>query len=342
MTFYFVYSGKRGSNLECALALYEIARSLKIDPQLILSSDNERAEKVKSLYPEARFVNFYSILEVLKLKKELDGQLAFFTMYSPKIIPLFLLLKSKKIFYFHATYDYSFSKKKISDYFSDFFQDILIKNSTATFATQWPLAWQICIRLGKEAEEFPHPPYSSIRKGFFDEETRVDLPFNDYFLTFGGLDRPSKGTEVLLKAIKGTNLNTIFAGKCKQLPKDKNIVHLNRWVSDGELYYLIKNCKSVVLPYLVPSQFSGCLALAFYFRKPILAPFLPTFEHLIEEDKTGWFFSSGNPDSLRNKMEKIWTGRAQFDTHAIAAKEKEMNEATKNKLKELAERFGEP
>jgi len=335
MTVYFVYAGKRGGGLETTLSLFQAAKEIEADIKLILSTDNERVEKVKSLYPEARFVNFYSILEVLKLKKELDGQLAFFTMYSPKIVPLFLLLRSKKIFYFHATYDYSFSKKRISNYFSDFLQDVLIKSSTATFATQWPLAWQIRIRLGKEAEELPHPPYSLIRKDFFDEETKVDLPFKDYFLTFGGLDRPSKGTEILLKAVKGTNLNTVFAGKCQQLPKDKNIVHLNRWVSDSELYYLIKNSKCVVLPYLVPSQFSGCLASAFYFRKPVLAPFLPTFEHWIEEDKTGWFFSSGNYEELRKKMQQILDGKRKYDEFAIRKKEDEMKERTKQKLRDI-------
>jgi len=116
----------------------------------------------------------------------------------------------------------------------------------------------------------------------------------------------------------------VIAGKRKPIVPAKNIVHLNRWVPDSELHHLIKNCRCVVLPYLVSSQFSGCLALAFHFKKPVLAPFSPAFEKWIEEGKTGWLFSQGDWRDLAEKMRKIDSGELSFSPAAIEKKEKEM------------------
>jgi len=299
----FVYAGKRGSNLECAIALYTLAKQMGLDAGLILSKDNERAELVKSLYPEAEFYNFFSLSEMLKLKKTLEEGISFFTMISVKMIPLFYFLNSPKIFYYHATYDYSFSKKQWKDYITDAMQDMIIKNSTLTVATQWPLAWQIRNRLGVEAEAMQHPSYASINPKMFEEDTEMSLP-EKYTLAFGGLDRFSKGTEVLIEAQEGSNKILILAGKSyKDFNSNaNNIVHINHWVSDGELHHLIKNCEAVVLPYLVPSQFSGCLALAYHFGIPVVAPSSSAFNGIVTEG-CGWKFPCGDPEGLRFSLD---------------------------------------
>jgi len=340
MEVFFVYPGKRGSALECTLALHEIVKKLGIDSKLILSNDNDRATKVKKIYPDAEFYDFFSISDFLRLKKRLESGISFFTIVSPKILPIFLSLKSKKIFYFHATYDYSLSKKNINDHCMDFMHDSLIKSSTLTVATQWPLAWQIRNRLGVEAEVLSHPSYSSIRKRLFDEDTEVELPFKKFFLDFGAVDKFSKGTDVLLKAAKGTELNLVLAGgRISRNPHVENILNIDRWMKEGELHNLLKRSEAVILPYLTPSQFSGCLALAFHFRRPVLAPFSPTFEKWIDEDKTGWFFSLGDSDDLREKMYKIWGGKTKYSKIAIAAKEKEMEKKTMEDLKRILDQF---
>jgi glycosyltransferase involved in cell wall biosynthesis len=335
MEIFFVYAGRKGSNLECALSLYGIAKSLGADAKLILSKDNDRAYKVSKLYPEAEFYDFMSIPELFRLKKRLESGVSLFTMVSPKMFPLFLSLKSKKIFYFHATYDYSFSTKGINDRTNDFMHDRIISNSTLTVATQWPLAWQIRSRLGIEAEVLPHPPYSAIRKGFFSEDEPAKVPFKRFFLDFGGLDRFSKGTDVLLNAAKGAKFNTVLAGRAGKNFSSKNVLHLDRWVDDGELHNLIKRSEAVVLPYLVSSQFSGCMALAFHFGIPVVAPFSSAFEGWIDEGKTGWFFSSGDFKDLRRVLDSVWSGKAKHSKAAIAKKEREMELRTRQGLKEI-------
>ena len=341
MTLFIVYAGRRGSNLECALALNTLAKGLGADTKLLLSADNERKAKVEDLYSEAEFHNFFSPMEAARLRKEMAGHTVLFTMYSPKMVPLFLSLRAKKLFYFHATYDHSFSRPGFGERVEDHTHDVLIRNSTLALATQHPLAWQIRARLDKKAEVLPHPSYASIKPEFFSEDEQARVDFRSFFLTFGGVDRPSKGVEVLLEAVKGTKLNTVVAGSRAQINPAPNLTHMNRWLSDGEMHNLIKRSECVVLPYLVPSLFSGCLALSFHFRRPVLAPFSPAFEGLVEEDKTGWFFPSGDAESLREKMGEIWAGERKSSASAIGKKEKEMDGRTEAKLKELLERFGE-
>jgi glycosyltransferase involved in cell wall biosynthesis len=332
MGVFFIYAGRQGSNLECALALHELARQSGFKSSLILSKDNSRADKIRKFYPDAEFFNFFSPNDIAKLRSLIGTGTAFFTMISPKIVPLILSLKSGKILYFHATYDLSLSQSALRDLYFDFLHRVAIFNSTITLATQHPLAWQIKARLGKEAGVLPHPPYSPIAKGFFGEEAKVPLPFRDYFLNFGGIDRISKGTQVLVRAVEGTNLDTVVAGKGSQIHGGKNLLHINRWLSDGELHFLIKHSKCVVLPYLTSSQFSGCLALAFHFKKPVLAPLSPTFEDWIVEGKTGWFFPQGDWAGLRDKMRRIAADGFPHSKPAIARLERQMAHRTKVRL----------
>lgn len=337
MRVFFVYAGRRGSNLECALALHSIAKKAGVDSHLVLSRDNERASKARALYPEAEFANFFSPRQLAHLRAKLSDGISFFTMVSPKMLPLFLTLRSKKALYFHATYDYEFSRRNLRDMAHEWMHDTLIKSSTLTVATQPSLAKQIEGRLGKGAKVLPHPPYSPIKPALFADERPVALPFKkgEYFLNFGEISRQSKGTGLLIEAAKGTSLPVVLAGKRKGVPAARNICHIDRWVSDAELHYLIKNCRAVVLPYLLRSQFSGCLALAFHFRKPVLAPATETFSGWVEEGKTGWLFRHADARDLRLKMEKISAGKLKFSANAISAKEKEREKITKEGLLQM-------
>ena len=334
----YIYAGARGGGLETTLCLYEASLRAGIRSRLVLSKDNVRRKLVERLYPEAEFISFSSPSEIRREAARLEGTAAFFTMISPKMFPLFLTVRARKIFYFHASYDTSYSPSRLGSILSDRYFDLLhsvaIRNSDFVVATQYPLAWQIRVRFGKQAIGMQHPPYSLLRRGFYDECEEVGLPFapGTYFLDFGGLDRPYKGTSVLLQAVEGTSIPTVFAGKAGRKIEGKNIVHIDRWLSDGEMHYLVKNARAVVVPYLISSQFSGCMALAFRFGVPVVAPFCPAFEGWIEEGKTGWFFPQGDWHGLRAKMEKIASGSAKFSKVSIARKEKEMEKKAVREL----------
>lgn len=332
----FVYPGKFGGGLESTLGLYECAKNAGIDSRLYLSSGNVRLGTIRKYYPEARLLNFLSPSDVNTARKEIGKDRAFFTMISPKMFPLFYALGPKKDFYFHANMDHSFSvgnDNPANELIMDIFHNMAVHGSRRVFATQYLMLWQIKSKYGIDGSFLPHPPYSALKEGFFSGEEKVDLPFKDYFLCFGGIDRPYKGTEVLIKAVQGTGLNTVFAGKYPHPIAGKNIVHLNRWLGDPQMHYLVKNAKCIVAPYLVSSQFSGCLALAYYFNRPVLAPRCQIFEDWVDEGKTGWLFSQGNWLDLREKMESIASGKASWDKKSIALKQAEMSERTSSFMK---------
>ncbi|MEM2954833.1 MAG: glycosyltransferase [Candidatus Nanoarchaeia archaeon] len=331
MKLFLVYAGQRGAGLETTLSIYELLKKLNVEAYLFLSKDNLRREFIQKAYPESKFFNFFSPFDLIKMKKEINENWAFFTMISPKMLPLFVLLK-KKIFYFHASYNHSFSKPFISNLIFDFLHDFVIKNSTIILTTHPLLIWQIRSRLDRKAEFLPHPPFI-LRKNFFVKEKPIKLPFKKYFLYFGELNRKGKGIDLLLEALDFCpRVNIIFAGRGPALPKRKNILHLNDWLDDGTLYYLISNSKAVVLPYLEPAQFSACIAYAIHFRKPVIVPNIPTFEYWVEENKTGWFFSAGDVLSLSKKLVYVWDGKGVYDPKSIKNKEKERERVSKEKM----------
>jgi len=338
MALFFVYPGRLGGGLESTLAPYEVAKELGIDARLFLSVDNERRGLVSRIYPEAQFFNFTSPADILKMRNIIGDNLSFFTMISPKMFPLYGLVK-KKLFYFHATYDHSLEKKG-GAHMMDRLHDLAIKGSTLTLVTKAPLAWQIHARLNKHAETFPHPPYL-LKPGFFAAEKKIDLPFEKYFLYFGDVDREAKGVDVLVKALERfPQIKAIIAGRGGSIAERGNIVHMKGWLEEGAMHYLIKNAQSAVLPYLVPAQFSGCLALSFRFGTPVIGSNLPTFQDWIDEGETGWYFSSGDAASLGEKMLDVWEGRSTYSKAAIAKKELEMKNLSKSRLKEILEDLG--
>ena len=145
---------------------------------------------------------------------------------------------------------------------------------------------------------------------------------------------------MLIKALEEhPQINAIIAGRGSNIPKKDNIAHLNGWINEGNMHYMIKNAHATVLPYLVPAQYSGCLGLSFHFRTPVIGSNTSTFEDWIEEDKTGWLFPCGDYHALGQKMLEVWEGKRKYSKEAIRAKELEMREKSKKRLKEILEQI---
>jgi glycosyltransferase involved in cell wall biosynthesis len=340
MPLFFIYPGSKGSGLESTLAPFELAKELGIDSRLFLSKDNERRGLVSKLYPEAEFYNFLSPSDISKMRKKIGNAWTFFTMISPKMIPLYFSIRKRKLFYFHATYETAFSKPGLGGWMMEKFHDLVIKDATLTLANHAHLVWEIMVRLKKEADVLPHPPFI-MRSGFFAVETKFDLPFRKYFLYFGDVNREGKGVAVLTKALElHPEFNAIIAGRGGDLPKLQNLAHLKGWIGEGELHYLIKNANATVLPYLVTAPFSGCMALSFHFRTPVIGSDLPTFQGAVEENQTGWLFPSGDYRALGEKMQEVWEGKRTYSKEAIEKKEKEMWGTSKKRFREILEKIG--
>lgn len=95
-----------------------------------------------------------------------------------------------------------------------------------------------------------------------------------YFL-FIGRNRAYKGLKIILNAFLGiqTNSALVVAGEGMvdaEGLNDKNVVVLNRWLTDDEHDALIANAQVVCLPYLEASQ-SGVLATAMFYKRFVVA-----------------------------------------------------------------------
>lgn len=142
----------------------------------------------------------------------------------------------------------------------------------------------------------PHFKYN-FKKNYneinISSEIRHVYKSNHYkFLFFGNLSKV-KGIDVVLDSfLKNNNLNNIelvIAGKNVENIDFKNIKQLNdhikivpRHINDDELVYLYSHTDYVLLPYRKSSQ-SGILAMATYFKKPMILSDIPYFKNIIEQ-----------------------------------------------------------
>lgn len=130
-----------------------------------------------------------------------------------------------------------------------------------------------------------------------------------------------KGTDVLIEALKLLPISYIkklqvkIVGKSDPSLYEKyecereklNVVWINRFVSDDELYEYIGNSDLILLPYRKISQ-SGVLLLALSYKKPILTSNLPSFKETLEGYPEEYFFEIDNPNSLEKMLEKYLDG----------------------------------
>ena len=116
-----------------------------------------------------------------------------------------------------------------------------------------------------------------------------------FYLFFGRIDK-YKGIENLLRAyqcVSENNLPLVIAGggelssEEKELySQSKNVMLLNRFISDSEMLWMLKNALCVVLPYIEASQ-SGVLPIAYYYGVPVIVSDVPGLTQFVENGTTG-------------------------------------------------------
>jgi glycosyltransferase involved in cell wall biosynthesis len=133
-------------------------------------------------------------------------------------------------------------------------------------------------------------------------------------LFFGAISQ-YKGVDILLKAMplvfkefpsetliiadrmkEGLNLDQDIINKYKS-----QIVILDRYIPNEELFALIQESKFVVCPYLDATQ-SGVLMTAFALNKPVIATNVGAFPEYIEHNITGMLVPVSDPDKLANAI----------------------------------------
>ena len=155
-------------------------------------------------------------------------------------------------------------------------------------------------------EVFPHPVFDDVPSATGKLARRTDLE-----LLFFGLVRPYKGLDILLdamKLLKRGDVSLTIAGEFWQgleetkaqidrLSSKNSIELISRYVDEAEMAELFHRADAIVLPYRAISG-SGVVALAFHYRKAVIASDLPGFSEVVRNAETGWLFKSGDATDL--------------------------------------------
>jgi len=177
-------------------------------------------------------------------------------------------------------------QKKIKKVF-EYFQSKLCKKAKVIIATSERLA-KFSNILKKYSEKVKIVPLSINKDDYFDSNTLLfnpSLPEN-YVLYIGRFSY-YKGIFVLLDAIDLIDEDIPFViagdGELKEKIKErlhkskKNIILIDRFLTEQEKKYLLKNAKFLVFPSTYPSEAFGIVQLeAMVYGKPVINTRLPT------------------------------------------------------------------
>lgn len=132
-----------------------------------------------------------------------------------------------------------------------------------------------------------------------------EVSFQEYILFFGRIDK-YKGLENLFRAFSAYSgkYNLVVAGKGELtnsekdlIKRDHRIISINRYIDDGEMIWLFKNARALVLPYIEATQ-SGIIPIAYKYAKPVIVSNVPGLTQFVSEGETGYI--SRNIEELTN------------------------------------------
>ncbi len=117
---------------------------------------------------------------------------------------------------------------------------------------------------------------------------------------------PKRDQESLSITIVGKTDNNLYRSYAEEA-ETLGINWINKFVPDDELYAFIDESDLILLPYREISQ-SGVLLLALSYKKPILTSDIPSFKETMAGYPAGYFFESGNAESLASLLSRFVSG----------------------------------
>lgn len=165
---------------------------------------------------------------------------------------------------------------------------------------------------------------------FVDYKSINDTKKEDYVLFFGRYSK-EKGIDTLIEVCKQLkSISFVFAGtgpleeKVKQCSNICNVGFL----SGKDLYAVISRARFTVFPSecyencpfsVIESQICGT---------PVIGARLGGIPELIQENKTGLLFESGNVEELKIKIEELWNDRNMQDKLSVECKKMKFDDLT--------------
>ncbi len=137
---------------------------------------------------------------------------------------------------------------------------------------------------------------------------KLNIP-EKYFLYYGYIEQ-YKGLDLLLEAIRQVNvvnseIDFVIAGRDKgglvNIDGLSNVAFINRFLTEQEIVFMVKNAVAIIMPYKTASQ-SGIPNTAFCFDVPIIASDIAGLNHVVKHGKNGLLFKPGSVDELAQNI----------------------------------------
>lgn len=176
----------------------------------------------------------------------------------------------------------------------------------------------------------PHGSYLGQFQQFDAAEARAKLGLkpDSKVLLFFGKQRPEKGLDITLKALRAfrdrTDFTLLVAGKIKPheeseiraIAEEAGVGHLVRFdfghISDEQLPVYYSAATAVLLPYRRVYE-SGVALMALSFGRPVITSDIPVFAAMVAESRAGITAHNDDPDSLSAAIGKVLNGDVDLD-----------------------------
>ena len=127
-----------------------------------------------------------------------------------------------------------------------------------------------------------------------------------YYLYFGRLSR-EKGIMTLLEAAKKTNINLkiLGTGPLQQIitSQKSNNIEILGYKKGNELIEIIKNASFIIVPSEWYENNPMSVIESYAYGKPVIGADIGGIPEIVEHNKTGYLFESGNIDALAEQIE---------------------------------------
>lgn len=149
-----------------------------------------------------------------------------------------------------------------------------------------------------------------------------------YILYLGHI-HPYKGLRYLFEAVKLIDDNlgdlmVVVAGggmdkTIELMNKHPRFMVMNHFIANAELVGLIRNCQSIVCPYITASQ-SGLVQTSMVFKKPIIATRVGAFEEIVHEGVNGFLCEPANAQSLADALLRFLNDANELEASSVPEK----------------------
>lgn len=173
------------------------------------------------------------------------------------------------------------------------------------------------------AAEIAHPSYAYFTFGRIEpERAKKEIGVAGRVILFFGYVRPYKGVHVLLeafaKARESVDATLVIVGEfyeprdpyveqIKQLGLQRDVMLVDRYVSDEEVGVFFSAADVVILPYTSATQ-SGVIQIAFAFHKPVISTAVGGIPEVVTNGVNGILVPPRDGDALARAIREFFEG----------------------------------